>query len=165
MRLLTPRLALRPLAATDVAWLHALWSDPDVRRHLGGGKPAPSLDRVRRWVDERVADPAAVLVVEPRDGGGAIGYCGVQPLPETGEPELFYGYAPEAWGRGFATEAGRAVVEHARVALGLASLVAVVRRENPASMRVAEKLGFRATGEMTHAGLPHVRYELALTPA
>ena len=55
---------------------------------------------------------------------------------------------PEAWGRGYATEAGRAVVEIARHALGLKRLHAGYFLDNPASGRVLEKLCSRPSGRV-----------------
>lgn len=157
----TPRLRLRPVAAGDAPALLALWSQPAVARVLFPREPA-TLDRVERWVARSVAEPPRVFVVEPRAGGALLGYAGIQPLPESGEPELFYGLAQEAWGRGYATEAGRVVLAHARHALGVDRVVAVVSPENPRSARVLEKLGFERDGQMAHAGLPHDRFVLHL---
>jgi RimJ/RimL family protein N-acetyltransferase len=64
------------------------------------------------------------------------------------EPELGYWLARDHWGRGYATEAGRAVIEIARSSLRLPRLVSGHFTDNPASGRVLEKLGFRATGQL-----------------
>jgi RimJ/RimL family protein N-acetyltransferase len=60
--------------------------------------------------------------------------------------ELGYWLTPAAWGRGYATEAGRAVVQMARHALGVKHVRAGHFVDNPASGRVLTKLGFRTTG-------------------
>jgi RimJ/RimL family protein N-acetyltransferase len=57
--------------------------------------------------------------------------------------ELGYWLTPAAWGRGYATEAGRAVIEMARHALPLRRIEASHHLDNPASRGVLEKLGFR----------------------
>ncbi|MFL0415106.1 GNAT family N-acetyltransferase [uncultured Sphingomonas sp.] len=57
--------------------------------------------------------------------------------------ELGYWLTPQAWGRGYATEAGRAVIDMARHALPLRRIEASHHLDNPASRRVLEKLGFR----------------------
>ena len=62
--------------------------------------------------------------------------------------ELGYWLAPEAWGRGYATEAGQAVIAMARHALGIRRLTASHFVDNPASGRVLAKLGFRPTGRV-----------------
>ena len=65
-----------------------------------------------------------------------------------GDVELGYWLTPHAWGRGYATEAGRAVIEAARYTLGHRRLVAGHFTDNPASARVLRKLGFRPTGRV-----------------
>lgn len=62
--------------------------------------------------------------------------------------ELAYWLTPAAWGRGYATEAGRAMIDIARHALGVRRLHARHFVDNPASGRVLAKLGFCATGEV-----------------
>lgn len=62
--------------------------------------------------------------------------------------EIGYWLTPGAWGRGYATEAARAVVETARDALPVHRIVARHRLDNPASARVLHKLGFRPTGRV-----------------
>jgi RimJ/RimL family protein N-acetyltransferase len=87
-----------------------------------------------------------ILSHEGRDGGAPalVGGIGVRPA-ERGD-ELGYWLTPDAWGRGYATEAGRAVLGMARHALGCRRLVASHYVDNPASGRVLRKLGFRPTG-------------------
>lgn len=105
---------------------------------------------------------AQVFLAQPRgpevanflifdDPGGSprlIGGIGIDAANEAGESELGYWLTPEAWGRGYATEAGRAVVEIARHALGLKRLHAGYFLDNPASGRVLEKLCFRPSGRV-----------------
>ena len=62
--------------------------------------------------------------------------------------ELGYWLTPDAWGRGYATEAGQAVIAMARHALGIRRLTASHFVDNPASGRVLAKLGFRPTGRV-----------------
>lgn len=71
-----------------------------------------------------------------------IGGIGLN-LTGRGTAELGYWLTPRAWGRGYATEAGRAVVDMARHALPLRRIEASHHLDNPASRRVLEKLGFR----------------------
>jgi RimJ/RimL family protein N-acetyltransferase len=64
------------------------------------------------------------------------------------EIELAYVIAPAAWGRGFATEAGRAIRDHALARLRCERLIALIHPDNGASERVAAKLGFRHEGDV-----------------
>jgi RimJ/RimL family protein N-acetyltransferase len=77
-------------------------------------------------------------------GGELIGMCGVE-LRDSGA-EIGYWLGVPYWGRGYATEAARAVIDHAFGALGHDALAAGARVSNPASRRVLEKCGFQWTG-------------------
>jgi RimJ/RimL family protein N-acetyltransferase len=79
--------------------------------------------------------------------GSLIGGCGLMQRGE-GIPEIGYWFGVPFWGQGFATEAARAVIDHAFTDLGHAALQAGARVSNPASRRVLEKCGFQWTGVM-----------------
>lgn len=77
-------------------------------------------------------------------GGALIGACGVE--PRQGGPEIGYWLGVSSWGHGYATEAVRAVIDHAFGDLGHEALQAGARVSNPASRRLLEKCGFQWTG-------------------
>jgi RimJ/RimL family protein N-acetyltransferase len=77
-------------------------------------------------------------------GHEVIGVCGVEPHESGAEIDYWLG-APH-WGSGYATEAVRAVIDHAFGDLGHAALQSGSRVSNPASRRVLEKCGFQWTG-------------------
>jgi RimJ/RimL family protein N-acetyltransferase len=91
-----------------------------------------------------------------------IGDCGLERMEVEGRnvAELGYDFRSDAWNRGYATEAARAVREHAFNTLGLAELISLVRQTNAASARVAEKVGMRRAGEFERYGARYWRYEL-----
>jgi len=145
---LTPRLTLRPGWPEDAPALAAAIGHEAVVRNLAR---AP-------WPYD-VGDAAAFLALprgahEPRflifERTGArprlIGGIAIDPCADG--HELGYWLIPDAWGRGYATEAGRAVIDIARHALGLTRLNAGHFLDNPASGRVLTKLGFQATGQI-----------------
>jgi RimJ/RimL family protein N-acetyltransferase len=81
--------------------------------------------------------------IEPAGGSSLLGVAGLRPLEETPEDvELFYGLEPEHWGRGYATEASRAVLAHG-FAVGLPRVLVRTDGPNLASVRVMERLGLR----------------------
>jgi RimJ/RimL family protein N-acetyltransferase len=86
-----------------------------------------------------------LILAHEADYPRIVGGIGIQPEAGGGH-ELGYWLTPDAWGRGYATEAGRAVVAIARHALGLRRLVSGHFTDNPASGRVLRKLGFRPCG-------------------
>jgi len=77
-------------------------------------------------------------------GGTLIGACGID--PREGGLELGYWFGAPFWGRGFATEAVRAVIDYAFGELDHDTLIAGARVSNPASRRVLEKCAFQWTG-------------------
>jgi ribosomal-protein-alanine N-acetyltransferase len=97
---------------------------------------------------ERAEPGPGILAVKRKGTADVIGYCGLifHGNGPPGEPELAYELLRAAHGRGYATEAGRAVVSWVSEA-GYARLWAGVRDWNVASRRVLAKLGFRETGE------------------
>jgi len=76
--------------------------------------------------------------------GELIGMCGIEPRADG--PEIGYWIGVSYWSRGYATEAVRAVIDHAFGVLGHDTLQAGARVSNPASRRVLEKCGFQWTG-------------------
>lgn len=89
------------------------------------------------------ADEPVFMITLPDDT--VIGACGIARLDGV-TPELGYWLGVPYWGRGYATEAARAVVDHAFSALPIERLAAGARVSNPASRRVLEKCGFQWTG-------------------
>ena len=84
--------------------------------------------------------------------GAVLGCCGIARL-EPEQPEIGYWLGVPFWGNGFATEAARAVIDHAFGALGHRVLLGGARVSNPASRRVLEKCGF----QWTRVGLYRIR--------
>ena len=75
------------------------------------------------------------------DAGGAVGFVGIGFEPGDREPELGYLFAPNARGKGYATEAASVARDYAESDLQLSSLVSYISASNTASQNVASKLG------------------------
>ncbi len=148
MILETKRLLLRPLRMTDLDDLLTFWGNEEVMRYCGG---AGDREREKRAIayyqklmqEKGYAPLAVVLKSEER----VIGACGFQRAWEDDAVELIYHFAKAFWGKGYATEAVRAVVDHARTYPSARSIVAAVSPENRGSYRVLEKVGFQPTGK------------------
>jgi [ribosomal protein S5]-alanine N-acetyltransferase len=123
--------------------------DPEVRRYVGGAPRTREAAEQRFWsgpmtpVTDRMAMWATVLKPE----GSYVGRCGLYPhlkgekrAPDEGV--LAFYLARAFWGRGLATEAGRAFVDFGFGELDLKRIVTTVDARNAASVRVLEKLGF-----------------------
>jgi RimJ/RimL family protein N-acetyltransferase len=106
------------------------------------------------------ADGVGAFRVEGRDTGVFLGRCGLRPEEGSGETEIAYAFARHAWGRGIATEAARAVVQHGFDA-GLTRIVACALAENAPSLRVLEKVGMRRVREETTPVGWLIRFEMS----
>jgi ribosomal-protein-alanine N-acetyltransferase len=145
--LVTERLQLRPFVEADIAtWARLLYADPEVTRYLPGSDASP-LERTQRFYQFVTGHWArhgfGIWAVVERASGELLGQCGLSSVDELQTVELDYSLARAAWGRGLASEAARAAVRHAFVTLELPELIALVMAGNAASIRVAERLGFR----------------------
>ena len=142
----TERLLLRPGWAEDAPALARAIADETVVRNLATAPWPFALEDAEAFL-AAPRDPAmpSFLITERTDGESRIvGACGLGRRP-SGAVELGYWIARPHWGKGFATEAGRALIDIAR-ALNLPRLEASHFLDNPASGRVLEKLGFVPTG-------------------
>jgi ribosomal-protein-alanine N-acetyltransferase len=92
--------------------------------------------------------------------GEMVGWGGLQPLEESGEIEVGYGFAKDFWGRGYATETAAACLRYGFEQAGLTRIVAVAIPENTASRHVMEKLGMKFEGETLHYGSKCVLYAI-----
>jgi RimJ/RimL family protein N-acetyltransferase len=141
--LLTARLQLRPVSIADRNDLHRLEQDPEVMRHLNGGVPTPlapvnpdaSPFRMPRGNEHDV------WAVVERDSGSLAGWVALHVHGTTGE--LGYRFFRTFWGRGYATEAARAVIDDAFARVGLVRIKAETMAANVRSRRVMERLGMR----------------------
>jgi RimJ/RimL family protein N-acetyltransferase len=125
-------------------------STATIRRWRCSAVPATSPGRGRRSSArsaEQREDGYSFWPVIERESGALIGEAGLFPLtPGGGEISLGYAFGPRHWGRGYATEAARAVLAEAFGPLGLQRVVAITRDANAGSRNVLRKLGFRAEG-------------------
>ncbi len=170
--LMTPRLELRPVAASDLDALAELYADPEVMRYIGNGLPRSREEtaaRLQIMLDHWRRHDFGFFSVRLRGEPGAsapggsdtfIGRCGLQYLGDTGAVEVGYSLAKPYWGRGYATEAARACVDYGLQTVRLTRIVAIARPANGASRRVLEKLGMRLAKTAEWDGGPVVWYEL-----
>jgi RimJ/RimL family protein N-acetyltransferase len=162
----TERLAARPPRSEDEGAYRALLLDPAVEEWL---RPTPLQPFTPVGVAEMLADDerhwaehnfGPWTLADPGDGA-FVGRGGLQRARVEGETavELPWTIVPERWGEGLASEAAAAAAEWAR-SLGLPYVVALIRPQNAASIRVAEKTGLERERLTLHAGLPHIVYRL-----
>jgi len=138
-------------------------------RYIGDGKPWPE-ERARQFVEHQIAlfgeRGFCLWKLLPKQGGGLIGFCGLQPLPETepetlletAEIEVGWWLARAWWGRGLATEAARVALRDGFERVGLQRIVAIAQPANTASIGIMRKLGMRFEQMTESRGIPVVLY-------
>ena len=146
----TPRLMLRAAVPTDAPFFLALLNDPSWLENIGdrGVRSQPDAER---YIRENIQAPYAVLgyglnVMQLKTSGEPIGVCGLVKREFLPAPDLGFALLPEFSGVGYASEAARAVMAHARRTLGIEQLYAIVKRGNERSERLIAALGFRHQG-------------------
>ncbi|MEU7379900.1 GNAT family N-acetyltransferase [Streptomyces sp. NPDC042207] len=149
--LTTPRLLLRPVEPDDVPAHRRLWTDPEVRRHLGGPVPAETVRARERGC---VGAPGLLTIVREEDGT-VLGSVLVEPGARAGRTEVSYQLLPEHWGHGYAREALAAVAGGAAEG---EELVAVTQEANSRSRRLLEALGAVPVERFVEWGQPQVLY-------
>jgi RimJ/RimL family protein N-acetyltransferase len=152
VELVTPRLTLRWLDERDCAAHYAVFSDPEVTRYWSRG-PWTSLDQAREHIAATraaYADGSGMrLGIERIDTGELIGNATLHHfVDDSRRCELGYALARAHWGRGYVSEALRALLGYGFAALDLNRVEADIDPRNGASARVLVKLGFRKEGYM-----------------
>ncbi|HEX8534839.1 MAG TPA: GNAT family N-acetyltransferase [Allosphingosinicella sp.] len=143
----TERLLLRPGWAEDAPALHKAIADERIVRNLASAPwPYTLADAEAFLATEREPQATGLLIFRrTADAPELVGCAGFGRRP-SGAVEFGYWIARRHWGKGYATEAGKALVANARHSLRIGKLTASHFLDNPASGRVLEKIGFRPTG-------------------
>jgi RimJ/RimL family protein N-acetyltransferase len=148
----TDRLILRPFCESDLDGYAAMCADPQVMQFLGDRKP---LTRAEAWrsmammVGHWQLRGYGMWAVVERASGEFVGRIG--PWFPEGWPGFEVGWIlrREFWGRGFATEAGRASIQYAFTELDQLRVISLIDPNNTNSIRVAERVGEKLDGETT----------------
>lgn len=144
----TPRLLLRPGWKEDAPALAAAIGDIAVAGKLSNVPFPYTVDDAEAFLAaEQGSLPSFLIFARTHGAPRLIGGIGLE--ARDGGAELGYWIARPYWGLGFATEAGRAVVELADGGLRLPRLFASHFIDNPNSARVLHKLGFQSTGNIS----------------
>jgi RimJ/RimL family protein N-acetyltransferase len=146
----TPRLTMREFTAADFDDLLRLDSDPRVLKYINGGKPM-SRDEVGAAVQRvtgyyKLYPGLGVWRASRRDNGAFIGWYCLKYCPPTTDVEVGYRLLFHAWGKGFATEGARALVDYGFTQLGVTRIIGVTHPGNKASQHVLQKSGLRDAG-------------------
>jgi len=168
VELTTNRLHLRPFTLADHEAIHQIYADPEVMRYVGHGAHrtmAETANALRIYGDVLAQRGYSFLAVTERASSDVIGDGGLHPMGGIGpDVELGYTLARSAWGKGYATELGQALVEYAFTVLRVPRVVAQVEPANTGSRRVLAKLGMTEREQRMAYGRPHLLYAVEATP-
>ena len=142
MELRTDRLILRLPRAEDFDRYAELLADADAARYIGGQlSRAAAWRRFLQMPGAWALQGFAMCAVEERTSGRWLGQIG--PWKPDGWPgnEVGWSFHPDAWGRGYATEAGVAAIDWAFEHLGWDSIIHCIDPANAASQRLAARFG------------------------
>lgn len=159
--LLTERLQLRPYRPDEAHLLHSIIGD--LRIVFWREEPG-TMKEAEQWLEKtartRKETGMGVWGVFDRETDEFLGQTILQPLPETGEPEIGYHFRVEAQGRGLATEAATCLLHHGFTGLELPRIVAVVLPDNHPSQAVMKKLGLPYIRDLMKSNMLHNYFAL-----
>lgn len=166
----TPRLILRKLRDDDLDELCRLYSNSDIRRYFPDGvlSRAQTKEELDWYLDGRWPEhpKLGLWATIHRQTNRFVGRCGLIPgtIDNKVEIEIAYLLAKEFWGQGLGVEIATAIVQHALTEFRLNQLIALINRDNTASIRTAERVGFRFEREVEVEGTKAQLYSLAPGP-
>lgn len=158
----TERLLIRPFEMDDLAAIHReVYSDPEVCHFYC--RDTRTIEHVERWLHYRryqaETEEFGLMAVVVKDSKQVVGLCGIQPyvadwviLESTPEPwrrfpsfecELTYAFGRAHWGKGYAYEACRAMIDYAFRDVKLRRLVTGCDPENHRARKLQDRLGMR----------------------
>lgn len=165
------RLIFRGHRVDDFPDCAAMWADPLVTRHIGGCpfSAEETWTKVLRYVGHWQLLGFGYWVMREKVSGRFVGEAGfadfrrqIEPSFQ-GAPEMGWALTASAQGKGLATEAVRAALDWGRTHLRSDRTACMIDPDNLASIRVAQKCGFREYARTTYKGHPTLLFEQELT--
>lgn len=163
----TPRLLAERLRPDHLGDIRNMDQNELFMAKLGGVRDeAASKQYLQRNLAHWSEHGFGLWVLRDRPTGTVIGRAVLRHLQVEGndEIEVGYGFMPDYWGRGLATEISLACLQIARDELALESVVAITVPSNAASRRVMQKAGLQYDREITHEGVLHVLFRTPPRP-
>ncbi|WP_124979491.1 GNAT family N-acetyltransferase [Nonlabens xiamenensis] len=165
LRLESKRLLLRPFQPEDAPYLLELNNDEEVMRYTGD-KPFKDLKEALEFIEKYGHTSESPngkygigrLGVVHKETLEFLGWAGLNWQEEEQEIDIGYRFFRRHWGKGFATEAGQCIFDHAFSDQALSSIIAYVHELNLGSQKVVEKLGMHLTHRFLWENREPARY-------
>jgi HAD superfamily hydrolase (TIGR01509 family) len=157
----TTHFIIRELTIEDIPDLYRIYQNPNVRKFVEdlGDTLEDALEKHKAYI-EKVYDfyGYGLWGVYIKDSNQLVGHCGIQNrlINNTDEIELGYLFDERIWGRGYAYECCRAILDYALVELDIKRIVAVIDPVNVRSIKLAERLNMIKTYEIQN--FDHIFY-------
>jgi len=164
----TERLYFRELVDTDVEGVFSLDSDPEVHQYLGQNpirtiqQAEDAIKFIRQQYIDNGVGRLAIIEKETNDFVGWGGFKLITDLTNGRKDyhDLGYRFIKKVWGKGYATESSKAVVEYGFNELKLPVIYAIADIGNLQSQKVLKKCGFIEKEVFNYDSVPHYWYEL-----
>ena len=164
----TSRLSGRRLSPDDVDALFAVYSDPETVRWVGDGTPL-TREKCEEWLEVTAANYErrgyGMFALVERESKAVYGFAGLVHPRGQEECEIKYALHKSHWGRGYATEAVRALLAYGKSEHGIHRIIATVADQNTASRHVLEKVGMAVREVREHSKGSTLVYEWSTTEA
>lgn len=143
--ILTERLLLRELTATDAPFILELLNDSDFHRYIGD-RGVRTLEDAKHYIYQGpmvsyVCHGHGLYLVERKEDGAKIGICGLIKRPTLEQVDIGYAFLSAYRGQGYGIESARAALQDGRERLGIEQVVAIVTPGNERSIALLAKLG------------------------
>lgn len=161
--LTTDRLILRRLVPSDFDAVREVHTDPRVMAIYGG---VFTEQQTREWIQRNIdrygTDGVGFFAITLRDSGELIGSGGIamQETDQGVEPEIGYQMRYDQWRKGYATEMALGCMKYAFETMKVDHVISLIRPDNAASRKVAEKNGLKVDREYDWKGQLHLVYRM-----
>ena len=159
------RLSLTPLRLSHLNELHELFIRPEVRAYLWDNEIidiATTRSVIETSIQLMETGTGGLWLIRP-DEYTLAGFAGLYFFFDEPQAQLLYGLHGDYWGKGYATEAAKAVIQHAFEDLGFSYLLAAMDGPHAASRKVCERLGMTFYKSALENGKETVWYKIEKT--
>lgn len=159
----TEHLILRHYQQSDLSAYYEMMADPDVTRYLFSGKPMSKHDAWRSMATMAghwMLNGYGQWALEEKSSGQFVGRAGL--IKPEGWPAIEAGWVlhKSAWGKGYATEAGRAIIGYGFEDLDQERIISMIQPDNMPSIKVAERLGESFNKKITLFDIDALEYAI-----
>ncbi len=164
----TERLLMRDLMDEDVHGMFAMDSDAEVHKYLGN-KPIATIAEAQKYIDsikqQYIENGIGRWAVVEKESGNFIGWSGFKLIADAigGRSHFYdlgYRFLKKYWGKGYATEAAIASLNHGFTKLDYKEICGMAEVEHTASNAILQKIGLVKRNEFTYDGMLHNFYSL-----